>query len=29
MNTTIKNRVLSVLREYLKELREQLASIWH
>jgi hypothetical protein len=27
MNTTIKNRVLSVLREYLKELREQLASI--
>ena len=27
MNTTIKNRVLSVLREYLKELREQLVSI--
>jgi hypothetical protein len=27
MNTTIKNRVLDVLKEYLKELKEQLASI--
>lgn len=27
MNTTIKNRVLGVLKEYLSELKQQLASI--